>query len=452
MKNDKSKQPARKAHSSSSTTATPSLLTIDSTTASDAESHPTAIWSNTDVSRKTKDSTRGTDAGDTDQSSHFEDSGKSSWSDEKPASPRPASRAGSWDRWLDRVLSRMPYDNSRKKRTSYSYDSPVSSVRSESRSPTHSPTNSSLDSDTITSQVPRPDSHMWVPAFSISQGSRLTDGSNRIRRLHEPHQDLIIEMREARTDNPSSGSGIVILSGTRSVVCAASLRFARLCEGPSKGQKVRIQMPDQEKPDIVARFLEYTEGSCSPISYPLPSEELNTIVESIYFAVRWSCKGFGWAAVSAFEAMVSNQGMDTLRSTVKRVVSEFDNGAPEAAVVRHRLLYGLACRGEDILSDPLCRVRLRKFAGVPLTALGELMRQRHFDARLPIYEVGQYSTELTQRDFKPRRSAAWDPFDEAEDVEAQKTKIGRDRFTSVSSVSSSKLTKQKEIKRLNPHK
>ncbi|RMY79103.1 hypothetical protein D0863_00276 [Hortaea werneckii] len=399
MKNDKSKQPARKAHSSSSTTPTPSLLTIDSTTASDAESHPTAIWSNTDVSRKTKDSTRGTDAGDTDQSSHFEDSGKSSWSDEKPASPRPASRAGSWDRWLDRVLSRMPYDNSRKKRTSCS----------------------SLDLDTITYKVPQPNSH--IP---------------RIRRLHEPHQDLIIEMREAKTEHPSPGSDIVVLPGTRSVVCAASLRFARLCQGPLKGQKVRIQMPDQEKPDIVARFLEYTEGSCSPMSYLLPSEELNTIVESIYFAVRWACKGFGWAAVSAFEAMVSNQGMDTLRSTVKRVVSEFDNGAPEAAVVRHRLLYGLACRGEDILSDPLCRVRLRKFAGVPLTALGELMRQRHFDARLPIYEVGQYSTELTQRDFKPRRSAAWDPFDEAEDVEARKTKTGRDRTTSMSTVSSSK--------------
>ncbi|KAI7656666.1 hypothetical protein KC318_g12272 [Hortaea werneckii] len=407
MKNDKSKQPARKAHSSSSTTATPSLLTIDSTTASDAESHPTAIWSNTDVSRKTKDSTRGTDAGDTDQSSHFEDSGKSSWSDEKPASPRPASRAGSWDRWLDRVLSRMPYDNSRKKRTSCSYDSPVSSVRSESRSPTHSPTNSSLDSDTITSQVPRPDSHI-----------------NRIRRLHEPHQDLIIEMREATTDNPSSGSGIVILSGTRSV-----------------GQKVRIQMPDKEKPDIVARFLEYMEGSCSPMSYPLPSEELNTIVESIYFAIRWGCKGFGWAAVSAFEAMVSNQDMDSLKSTVKRVVSEFDNGAPEAAAVRHCLLYGLACRGEDILSDPLCRVRLRKFAGAPLTALGELMRQRHFDARLPIYEVGQYSTELTKRDFKPRRTGAWDPFEGAEDVEARKTKTGRDRTTSMSTVSSSKSWK-----------
>ncbi|KAI7368818.1 hypothetical protein KC354_g2401 [Hortaea werneckii] len=421
MKNDKSKQPARKAHSSSSTTPTPSLLTIDSTTASDAESHPTAIWSNTDVSRKTKDSTRGTDAGDTDQSSHFEDSGKSSWSDEKPASPRPASRAGSWDRWLDRVLSRMPYDNSRKKRTSCSYDSPVSSVRSESRSPTHLSTDSSLDLDTITYKVPQPNSH--IP---------------RIRRLHEPHQDLIIEMREAKTEHPSPGSDIVVLPGTRSVVCAASLRFARLCQGPLKGQKVRIQMPDQEKPDIVARFLEYTEGSCSPMSYPLPSEELNTIVESIYFAVRWACKGFGWAAVSAFEAMVSNQDMDALRSTVKKVVSEFDNEAPEATAVRHCLLYGLACRGEDILSDPFCHVRLRKFAGAPLTALGELMRQRHFDVRLPIYEVGQYSTELTQRDFKPRRSAAWDPFDEAEDVEAQKTKIGRDRFTSVSSVSSSK--------------
>ncbi|KAI7159102.1 hypothetical protein KC349_g4396 [Hortaea werneckii] len=245
-------------------------------------------------------------------------------------------------------------------------------------------------------------------------------------------------MREAETENPASGSDIVVLSGTRSVVCAASLRFAGLCEGPLKGQKVRIQMPDKEKPDIVARFLEYTEGSCSPMSHPLPSEELDTIVESIYFAIRWNCKGFGWAAVSAFEAMVLNQDMDTLRSTVKKVVSEFDNEAPEATAVRHCLLYGLAFRGEDILSDPLCRVRLRKFAGAPLTALGELMRQRHFDARLPIYEVGQYSTELTQRDFKRRRSAAWDPFEGAEDVEARKTRTGKDRFTSVSSVSSSK--------------
>ncbi|KAI7240192.1 hypothetical protein KC330_g1388 [Hortaea werneckii] len=228
-------------------------------------------------------------------------------------------------------------------------------------------------------------------------------------------------MREAKTENPASGSGIVILSGTRSV-----------------GQKVRIQMPDKEKPVIVARFLEYTEGSCSPMSYPLPSEELDTIAESIYFAVRWGCKGFGWVAVSAFEAMVSNQDMDTLRSTVKKVVSEFDNEAPEAIAVRYCLLYGLACRGEDILSDPLCRVRLRKFAGAPLTALGELTRQRHFDARLPIYEVGQYLTELTKRDFEPRRSAAWDPFEGAEDVEARKTKTSRDRSTSVSSVSSSK--------------
>ncbi|KAI7706393.1 hypothetical protein KC353_g12279, partial [Hortaea werneckii] len=344
-----------------------------------------------------------------------------SWSDEKPASPRPASRAGSWDRWLDRVLSRMPYDNSRKKRTSYSYESLASSVRSGLSSPTHSPSNSSLHSDTVTSQVPQPDSHI-----------------HRIRRLHEPHQDLIIDLREAKTEDPASGSDIVILSGTRSVLCAASLRFARLCEGSLKGQKVRIQMPDKEKPDIVARFLEYTEGSCSPMSHPLPSEELDTIVESIYFAIRWNCKGFGWAAVSAFEAMVLNQDMDTLRSTVKKVVSEFDNEAPEATAVRHCLLYGLAFRGEDILSDPLCRVRLRKFAGAPLTALGELMRQRHFDARLPIYEVGQYSTELTQRDFKPRRSAAWDPFEGAEDVEARKTRTGKDRFTSVSSVSSSK--------------
>ncbi|KAI6905150.1 hypothetical protein KC318_g12791 [Hortaea werneckii] len=438
MKNDKSKQPARKAHTSSSTTPTPSLPTIDSTTASDAESNPTAVWSDNSASRKAEDSTRGTDASDTGKSSHLEDSGKSSWSDEKHASSRPASRAGSWDRWLDRVLSRMPYDNSRKKRTSYSYDNPALSVKSELRSPTHSPADSSLDSDTIPSQVPQPGSQMWAPAISISQYSRLINRSNRIRRLHEPHQDLIIEMREAKTENPSPGSDIVFLTGNRSVACAASLRFARLCEGPLKGQKVRIQMPDEEKPDIVAQFLEYTEGFCSPMSYPLPSKKLDTIVESVYFAVRWGCKGFGWAAVSAFETMVLNQDMDTLRKTVKEVVSEFNNGAPEAAAVRHCLLYGLACRGEDILSDPLCRVRLRKFAGAPLTALGELMRQRHFDAKLPIYEVAQHSTELTEREFKPRRSAAWDPFEGAEDIEARKTETGRDRFTSVSSVSSSK--------------
>ncbi|GAB1735474.1 hypothetical protein NU219Hw_g3103t1 [Hortaea werneckii] len=245
-------------------------------------------------------------------------------------------------------------------------------------------------------------------------------------------------MHEAKTDNPASGSSIVTLSGTRSLVCAASLRFARLCEGPLKGQKVRIQMPDKEKPDIVARFLEYTEGSCSPMSPPLPSEEVNNFLQSIYFAVRWSCKGFGWAVVSAFEMMVSNQDMDTLRKTVKEVVSEFDNEAPESAAVRYCLLYGLACRGEDILSDPLCRVRLRKFEGAPLTALGDLMRQRHFDARLPIYEVLQYSTELTKQDFKPRRSPAWDPFDRAEDAEARKTKTGKDQSTSVSSASSFK--------------
>ncbi|KAI7279305.1 hypothetical protein KC345_g5444 [Hortaea werneckii] len=404
MKNDKSKQPARKANRSSSTTPTPSLPTIDSTTASDVESTPPADWSDSIASSKGKDSTRGTDAGDRDESTRSDDSGKSSQGDENQATSRPASRSGSWDRWLDRVLSRTPYKKSAKQRASRSYDSTASSVRSEYKSPTHSPTDRSLSSDTITSQVPRPDSHI-----------------HRIRRLHEPHQDLIIEMREAKTANPSSGSGIVVLSGTRSV-----------------GQKVRIQMPDKEKPDIVARFLEYTEGSCSPMSYPLPSEELNTILESMYFAVRWSCKGFGWAAVSAFESMVSNQDMDALRETVKDVVSEFDNEVPEAEAVRYCLLYGLACRGEDIMSDPLCRVRLRQFAGSPLTALGECMRQRHFDARLPIYEVATSSTGLIEENFRPHRSAAWDPFDDPGAVEARKTKNGKHRSTSVSPVSSSR--------------
>lgn len=197
-------------------------------------------------------------------------------------------------------------------------------------------------------------------------------------------------------------------------------------------------MPDEEKPDIVARFLEYTEGSCSPMSSPLPSEEVNNFLRSMYFAVRWSCKGFGWAAVSAFETMVSNQDMDTLRGTVKRVVSEFDNEAPEAAAVRSCLLYALACRGEVILSDPLCRVRLRKCAGAPLNALRELMQQRHSDARLPIYEVLQYSTELTKQDFKPRRSASGDPFDGSDYAEGRKMKTGRDRSPSMSSVSSPK--------------
>ncbi|OTA23546.1 hypothetical protein BTJ68_12639 [Hortaea werneckii EXF-2000] len=285
MKNYKSKQPARKAY-------------------------------------RAEDSNQGTDVGDTDKHTHSDDSGKSSQGDENQATSRPASRAGSWDRWLDRVLSRTPSKKSAKQRASHSHDSTASSVRSEYRSPTQSPTNSPSDSDPITSRVPRPDSHM-----------------HRIRRLHEPHQDLIIEMREAKTENPSSGSGIVVLSGTRSVVCAASLHFARLCEGLSRGQKVRIQMPDEEKPDIVARFLGYTEGSCSPMSFPLPSEELNTILESMYFAVRWSCKGFGWAAVSAFESMVLYQDMDTLRKTVKEIVSEFGNEAPEAAAVRCCLLY-----------------------------------------------------------------------------------------------------------------
>ena len=197
-------------------------------------------------------------------------------------------------------------------------------------------------------------------------------------------------------------------------------------------------MPDEEKPDIVARFLGYTEGSCSPMAYPHPSEEISNFLQCMYFAVRWSCKGFGWAAVSAFESMVLNQDMDALRETVKDVVSEFDNEAPEAEAVRSCLLYGLACRGEDIMSDPLCRVRLRKFAGSPLTALGEFMRQRHFDARLPIYEVSSSSTELTEGTFKPHRSAAWDPFDGPGDVEARKTKNGKHRSTSFSSVGSSK--------------
>ncbi|KAI6830349.1 hypothetical protein KC332_g2291 [Hortaea werneckii] len=406
MKKDKSKQPTRKAYRSSSTTPTPSLPAIDSTAASDVESSPPATWPDTNASEKAKDSTRESDAGDTDKSSHLEDS-------------RPVSRAGSWDRWLDRVLSRTSYKTSAKKRTSYSYDSTASSVRSEYRSPTDSPIDGSLDSDTIIRRLPRPRSHI-----------------HRIRRLHEPHQDLIIEMREAKTGNPSSGSGIVALSGTRSVVCAASLRFARLCEGALKGQKVRIQMPDEEKPDIVARFLGYTEGSCSPMAYPLPSEEINNFLQSMYFAVRWSCKGFGWAAVSAFESMVSNQDIDTLRKTVKDVVSEFDNEAPEAAAVRSCLLYGLACRGEDIMSDPLCRVRLRKFAGSPLTALGELIRQRHFDARVPIYEVATSSTGLTEETPKPRRSATWDPFDVPQYGEARNTKNGKDRSTSVSSTKS----------------
>lgn len=195
-------------------------------------------------------------------------------------------------------------------------------------------------------------------------------------------------------------------------------------------------MPDEEKPDIVARFLGYTEGSCSPMAYPLPSEEINNFLQSMYFAVRWSCKGFGWAAVSAFESMVSNQDIDTLRKTVKDVVSEFDNEAPEAAAVRSCLLYGLACRGEDIMSDPLCRVRLRKFAGSPLTALGELIRQRHFDARVPIYEVATSSTGLTEETPKPRRSATWDPFDVPQYGEARNTKNGKDRSTSVSSTKS----------------
>ncbi|KAI6870966.1 hypothetical protein KC338_g2813 [Hortaea werneckii] len=421
MKNYKSKQPARKAYRSSSTTPLPSLPIIDSTTASDAESYPSAIWSDTNASKGAEDSIQGRDVGDTDKSTRSNDSGKSSQGDEKHATPRPASRAGSWDRWLDRVLSRTPYEKSAKLKTSHSYDSTASSVRSEYRSPTHSPTDRSLSSDAITSQVPRPDSHM-----------------HRIRRLHEPHQDLIIEMREAKTEHPSSGSGIVVLSGTRSVVCAASLRFARLCEGPLKGQKVRIQMPDEEKPDIVARFLGYTEGSCSPMAYPLPSKEVSNFLQCMYFAVRWSCKGFGWAAVSAFESMVLTQDMDTLRETVKDVVSEFDNEAPEAEAVRYCLLHGLACRGEDIMSDPLCRVRLRKFAGSPLTALGEFMRQRHFDARLPIYEVATSPTGFTEEKFKPHQSAAWDPFDEPGDVEARKMENGKHRSTSVSSVSSSK--------------
>ncbi|KAI7184249.1 hypothetical protein KC316_g13172 [Hortaea werneckii] len=342
MKNDKSKQPARKAHKSSSTTPTPSLPTIDSTTASDAESHPTAVWSNTNASSKAKDPTRGTDAGDTDISSHLEDSGKASWSDGKHASPRPIAAIG------------------------------------------------------------------FVVYMSLTKTSSLKCAKLGLRIQHLGRTGWFYP------------------------------ELARSAEFLCQGQKVRIQMPDKEKPNIVARFLEYTEGSCSPMSYPLPSEELDTIAESIYFAVRWDCKGFGWVAVSAFEAMVSNQDMDTLRSTVKKVVSEFDNEAPEAIAVRYCLLYGLACCGEDILSDPLCRVRLRKFAGAPLTVLGELTRQRHFDARLPIYEVGQYSTELTKWDFKPRRSAAWDPFEGAEDVEARETKTGRERFTSVSSVSSSK--------------
>ncbi|KAI6800540.1 hypothetical protein KC363_g1115 [Hortaea werneckii] len=419
MKKDKGKQPARKAYRSSSTTPTPSLPTIDSTAASDVESTPQAVWPDTNASKKVKDSTRESDAGDTDKSSNLEGSGKSSRSDEDHATSRPASRAGSWDRWLDRVLSRTSYKESGKRRTSYSYDSTASSVRSEPTSLAHSPTNSSSDSDAIIRQLPRPGSHI-----------------HRIRRLHEPHQDLIIEMREARTGSPSSGSGIVVLSGTRSVVCAASLRFARLCEGPLKGQKVRIQMPDKEKPDIVARFLGYTEGSCSPMAYPLPSKEVDNYLQSMYFAVRWSCKGFGWAAVSAFESMVSKQDMNTLRKTVKDVVSEFDNEAPEVEAVRHCLLYGLACRGEDILSDPLCRVRLRKFAGSPLTALGELMRQRHYDARLPIYEVATSSTELTEEIPKPCRSATWDPFDVPQYGEARKTKNGEHRSTSVSSTKS----------------
>ncbi|KAI7114843.1 hypothetical protein KC352_g34526, partial [Hortaea werneckii] len=361
MKKYKSKQPARKAYGSFSTTPTPPLPTIDSTTASDVESNPSAIWSDTNASKGVEDSIQGTDVGDTDKSTRSDDSGKSSHGDEKHATPRPASRAGSWDRWLDRVLSRTPSKKSARQETSHSHDSTAPSVRSEYRSPTHSPTDRSLDSDAITTHFPRPGSHI-----------------HRIRRLHEPHQDLIIEMREAKTANPSSGSSIVVLSGTGSVACAASLRFARLCEGSLKGQKVRIQMPDEEKPDIVARFLGYTEGSCSPMAYPLPSEEVSNFLQSMYFAVRWSCKGFGWAAVSAFESMVLNQDMDTLRETVKDVVSEFDNEAPEADAVRYCLLYGLACRGEDIMSDPLCRVRLRKFAGSPLTALGEFMRQRHF--------------------------------------------------------------------------
>ncbi|RMZ16582.1 hypothetical protein D0860_00975 [Hortaea werneckii] len=404
MKNYKSKQPARKAYVSSSFTPTPPLPTIDSTPVSDVESNPSAIWPDPNASKRAEDSNQGTDVGDTDKHTHSDDSGKSSKGDENQATSRPASRAGSWDRWLDRVLSRTPSKKSAKQRASHSHDSTASSVRSEYRSPTQSPTNSPSDSDPITSRVPRPDSHM-----------------HRIRRLHEPHQDLIIEMREAKTENPSSGSGIVVLSGTRSV-----------------GQKVRIQMPDEEKPDIVARFLGYTEGSCSPMSFPLPSEELNTILESMYFAVRWSCKGFGWAAVSAFESMVLYQDMDTLRKTVKEIVSEFGNEAPEAAAVRCCLLYGLACRGEDILSDPLCRVRLRKLTGATLAALGDFTKQRQFDASLPIYEMAQASTEFTGQEFKPRMSAAFDPFDGPEDGEARKTKTGRNRSTSVRSVSSSK--------------
>ncbi|KAI7488369.1 hypothetical protein KC351_g2033 [Hortaea werneckii] len=404
MKNHKSKQSARKAYGSSSTTPTPSLPAIDSTTASDVESIPSAIWSVNNASKGAEDSIQGTDVGDTDKSIRSDDSGKSSQGDEKHATSRPASRAGSWDRWLDRVLSRTPSKKSAKQRASHSHDSTASSVRSEYRSPTHSPTDRSLSSDTITSRVSRPDSHI-----------------HRIRRLHEPHQDLIIEMREAKTENPSSGSGIVVLSATRSV-----------------GQKVRIQMPDDEKPDIVARFLEYTEGSCRPMSYPLPSEELDTILESMYFAVRWSCKGFGWAAVSAFESMVLYQDMDTFRKTVKEIVSEFGNEAPDAAAVRCCLLYGLACRGEDILSDPLCRVRLRKLTGATLAALGDFTKQRQFDASLPIYEMAQASTEFTGQGFKPRMSAAFDPFDGPEDGEARKTKTGRNRSTSVRSVSSSK--------------
>ena len=234
MKSDTSKPPARKAHRRSSTTPTLSLLTIDSTTASDAESNGSAVWSDTYASTEREHSTQKTDSSDAGRSSLLENSGKSSRSDEKHASSRPASQAGSWDRWLDRVLSRMPYNHSRKQRTSYSYDSAASNVRSESVSRAHSPTDTSLNPDTITSQVPRPCSHTWAPTIPLSLNSRLTDRSHRIRRLHEPHQDLIIEMREAKTENPASGSGIVVLSGTRSVVCAASLRLARLCEGPLK--------------------------------------------------------------------------------------------------------------------------------------------------------------------------------------------------------------------------
>ncbi|KAI7492623.1 hypothetical protein KC357_g1156 [Hortaea werneckii] len=329
MKKDKGKQPARKAYRSSSTTPKPSLPTIDSTTTSDVERSLPATWPDTNASKKAKDSTRESDAGDTDESSLLSDSGKSSRSDEKDAASLPASRAGSWDRWLDRVLSKTPYKKSAKKRTSYSYDSTASS-----------------------------------------------------------------------------------------------------------GQKVRIQMHDKEKPDLVARFLGYTEGSCSPMAYPLPSEEVNNYLQSMYFAVGWSCKGFGWAALSAFESKVSRQDMNALRKTVKDVVSEFDNETPEAEAVRSCLLYGLACRGEDIFSDPLCRVRLRKFEGSPLTMLVELMRQRHFDARLPIYEVGTSSTELTEEIPKPRRSATWDPFDVPQYGEARKTKNGKDPSTSASSTKS----------------